>query len=380
MSMTLIYRHNGGLNTQRRHRARRSPVGTMVALPYFLKVHMRVWFNRSLSTVYTAINLIREADVAGRFHILHSNPDGTVAAARVAHEFHSEPTGVSGEAYIDWCLAFCREHRVDIFIPGKEATLLAATHARFAAQGTRVMSTASKPDLQLIHDKARFYAEVDLPAAPVAETRVFENVAEFDAAYAELRQRHAVLCVKPSHSVFGLGFSIIDEQRSSAALLLAGVAYHIGLDDLRRGLAEIGQCRTMLLMEYLDGHEYSVDSVGDDGRLVCAVVRKKPLKAARGQLIDMREDILAATARLTEAYRLNGPFNVQFREGGGALRLLEINPRMSGGIGMACVAGPNLPYIALCGFADGYADVAVPPVRNGIRVAELTTPTELAPT
>jgi hypothetical protein len=229
----------------------------------------------------------------------------------------------------------------------------------------------------MIHDKALFYAAADLPGAPVAEFRPFETLAQFDAAYAELRPRHAQLCVKPSRSVFGLGFSVLDEQRSSAALLIAGAQYHIGLDDFRRGLGELGECRTMLLMEYLDGHEYSVDCVGDQGRLVCAVARKKPMTAGRGQLIDMRQDIIDATARLARSYGLNGLFNVQFREGGGKLRLLEINPRMSGGIGMACVAGPNLPWIALKGFADGFDQVEVPPVRDGIRVAELSAATEL---
>jgi hypothetical protein len=59
-------------------------------------------------------------------------------------------------------------------------------------------------------------------------------------------------------------------------------------------------------------------------------------------------------------------------------RLLEINPRMSGGIGMACVAGPNLPYIALRGFADGFDNLEITPVRNGIRVTELARAVELA--
>ncbi|UUZ56583.1 hypothetical protein LP419_16630 [Massilia sp. H-1] len=49
---------------------------------------------------------------------------------------------------------------------------------------------------------------------------MFDNLEQFDAAYAELRQRHPKLCVKPSKSVFGLGFSILDEERSSAALLI----------------------------------------------------------------------------------------------------------------------------------------------------------------
>ena len=339
---------------------------------------MRVWFNRTFSSVHTAIELIRQADVDGRFHIIYSNSNPHATAARVAHEFHPEPTGLDPAAYTEWCLAFCREQRVDIFIPGRQSTALAGLHARFEAQGTRVLSAASQPALELIHDKALFYATVALPGAPVAETINFENIAQFDAAYAALRPRHAKLCVKPSNSVFGLGFAILDEERSCAALLIEGAEYHIGLEDMRRGLAELGEVRTMLLMQYLDGHEYSVDCVGDQGRLVSAVARKKPMTAGRGQLIDMRQDILDATAKLARDFGLNGNFNVQFREGGDQLYLLEINPRMSGGIGMACVAGPNLPWIALKGFADGFDQVQVPPVRDGIRVAETSLQMELA--
>jgi carbamoylphosphate synthase large subunit len=339
---------------------------------------MRVWFNRTFSSVYTAIKLIREADTGNRFHLIHSNPNPHSPAARVAHAFFVEPTGLDKPAYNDWCLQFCVEHQIDIFIPGRGATLLALELDRFAAIGTRIQSVATYAALSTIHDKGRFYAETVLDSAPVAEFAPFETLEQFDAAYAQLRPRHAVLCVKPSNSVFGLGFAVLDEERSSAALLIEGVEYHTGLQDFRRGLGELGTVRTMLLMEFLDGHEYSVDCVGDNGRLVAAVARKKPMQAGRGQLIDMRADILAATAELARIYGLNGMFNAQFREGAGKLRLLEINPRMSGGIGMACVAGPNLPYISLCGFADGFDTVTVPPVRDGIRVTELASAAELA--
>ena len=339
---------------------------------------MRVWFNRTFSSVHTAIDLIRKADPAARFHIIYSNPNRYIAAAGVAHQFFLEPTGLDAEAYADWCLGFCREHRIDIFIPGKEATALAGQHGRFAEIGTRVLSTAKPEALALMHDKARFYAEVDCPAAPVAQFRTFTNLAEFDAAHALLRAHHPKLCVKPSRSVFGLGFAVLDEERSSAALLMAGIQYHIGLEDMRRGLAELGNFRTMLLMEYLEGREYSVDCVGDHGRLVAAVSRKKGTEQGHAQRIDMRAEIIEATTQLCAALGLNGNFNVQFREASGRPRLLEINPRMSGGIGMACAAGPNLPYIALCGFADGFDNVEVPPVRNGARVTELSVPAELA--
>ena len=124
---------------------------------------MRVWYNRTFSSVNAAIKLIREADTDGRFTIIHSNANRHAPAARLAHEFHIEPVGLKGEAYIDWCLAFCREQNIDIFVPGREATLLASELGRFAEIGTRVLSAAPPAELKRIHDKADFYAETVLP-------------------------------------------------------------------------------------------------------------------------------------------------------------------------------------------------------------------------
>jgi len=337
---------------------------------------MRVWFNRTFSSVYTAMRLIREADRERRYHLIYTGTS-PVPAGQAAHQFELEPTGLKGEDYVAWCLAFCHQHDVGIFVPGKEARLISAARQRFIDAGTRVLAVAQAEALQLLHDKARFYASVDCAAAPPPHSIAVNSVAQFDAAYAELRALYPKLCIKPSESVYGLGFSVIDEQRSCAELLLAGAQYTIGLADLRGGLAQLPEFRTMLVMEYLEGHEYSVDCVGDDGRLVCAVPRKKPLSAGVGQTIALHPEILKACADLAQTYGLNGVFNVQFRETGCVARLLEINPRMSGGIGMACMAGPNLPYIALAGFDRGFEHIQIPAIREGMRVAEVSSAVEV---
>jgi hypothetical protein len=337
---------------------------------------MRIWFNRTFSSVHTALQLIRNADEAHDYHLIYSASTAVPGGVNAAHQFELEPSGRSGEAYLDWCLDFCRRHEVGIFVPGKEASLISGARAQFAACGTRVLSVAAPAVLDLLHDKGRFYAEVDSPMAMPAEFRAVTNIAQFDAAYDTLRARHPVLCIKPAVSVYGLGFSRIDEVRSSAQILLEGSQYQIGLDDLRRGFAAMGEFRTMLLMEYLDGHEYSVDCLGNNGKLLCAIPRKKPLRVGQGQEISLQQDILDATGKLAADYGLNGLFNVQFRESAGSLRLLEINPRMSGGIGMACLAGPNLPYLAIRGFDLGFEQLIIPQIQAGMRVGERSCPIE----
>lgn len=339
----------------------------------------RVWYNSAFSSIANVLTLVREADHAGRFHTIYTHPHAHTPAAGAAHEFHLEPKGLTAADYVDWCLEFCREHKVDVFAPAKHASALSAARGRFLEHGVRVLSAADADKLDIIDDKAAFYAGVQLPLAPPPDFRVFKDIAQFEAAHAELRPLHAELCVKPARSVYGLGFSVLDEQRSSAALLLAGSSYRIGLGDLRRGLAELETFRTMLLMEYLDGYEYSVDCVGAKGHLVSAVARKKLPQPGHGQVIEQRADIVESCAKLAADFGLSGMFNVQFREGRGGLRLLEINARASGGIGMACLAGPNLPYLALISFVDGHEGLTPEQlaVHDGMRVGELGIAVEL---
>ncbi|WP_338770823.1 ATP-grasp domain-containing protein [Massilia sp. METH4] len=329
---------------------------------------MRVWYNQTYSSIYNAMTLIRQHDGAGRYHLIYTASSRTVAA-HAAHQFELEPP-LKGNDYLEWCLDFCRRQDIGIFVPHREAALISGARERFAAIGARVLAVASPEVLALLHDKARFYATVDLPMAAPPETVPFHTAEQFDAGHAALRAKYPQLCVKPAKSVYGLGFALLDEARSTAQILMSGDQYQVGLQDFRAGLAGLGEFRTMLLMEFLEGLEYSVDCVADDGRLVCAVPRRKLVKPGMGQLIDPQPVILQATAQLAAAYRLNGVFNVQFRESGDRVRLLEINPRMSGGIGMACMAGPALPWLALAGFDRGYGRLEIPAVRAGVRVGE----------
>jgi len=330
----------------------------------------RVWFNNTFSSVAAAIRLIRLADIVCDYQIVCTSTNPYATAFLEAHESAIEPSGLNGQDYLNWCITFCENYSINIFVPGKEANLFSAERDKFAEKGVRVLCVATKEVLSKLHDKADFYQSVDLTLTPPAAFRVVNTSEQFDIAYKDLRKFHAKLCLKPAVSVYGLGFSVIDEVRSTAQLLIEGVPYAIGLEDLQRGLVSMGNFRTMLLMEYLDGHEYSVDCVGDYGRLICAIPRRKSNIAGHGQVIELRDDILESTKQLTSTYGLNGVFNIQFKIGKNGLSLLEINPRMSGGIAMACLAGPNLPYLALVGFDLGFDNLYIPEIRSGIRVAE----------
>jgi len=331
----------------------------------------RVWFNKTFSSVHSALSLIRRGDVEGRYRLLCTHPSANSLGLRFAHETEAEPVGLTGRAYVDWCLGFSRDRKVDIFVPGKEAALLARHAARFLEQGVRILSAAAPDTLDCLHDKARFYAEACAPSAPSPEFEIFETAASFDAAYGRMRERYDLLCMKPAVSVYGIGFRQICERKTAFEIMLEGNAYRIDLTSLRDMLAREGRFRPMLLMPYLGGHEFSVDCVALDGDLVCAVARRKAGRAEQGQTIVVRRDVEDACRHLARQFSLTGNVNIQFREGDEGLRVLEINPRLSGGVAMACLAGPNLPYLALLAFDQGRDAATVGPIADDLLVGEI---------
>lgn len=337
---------------------------------------MRIWFNKTFSSISSVFNNLRQAPLAGGVTVVctHTNPAASPFLA--ADEAWVEPAGLVGTPYLEWCLYFCEQHRIDYFWPAKEAVLLVRHQAEFARLGTQVIAVAAPETLTLLNHKGEFYRTLPPAVAQAMACIAVTDSVAFDQAVATLSQQYAALCVKPSVSVFGLGFRILDVQRDSITHLLEGVEYEIPLAELRAGMAHTAQFPELLVMEHLSGAEWSVDCAGRNGQLLCGIQRKKHPQAGYGQEIDNNPLIQGMVERLTAHYGLNGLFNIQFKgNAAGEPRLLEINARPSGGFGMACLAGVNLAEVFLQSLQTD--NVVVPPIRYGLRVSEVNTPVVL---
>ncbi|NOT13493.1 MAG: ATP-grasp domain-containing protein [Methylococcaceae bacterium] len=336
---------------------------------------MRIWFNRTFSTISAVFRNLRLSPSAGEDCIICTHNHATASAFLAADESYLEPADLIGFAYLEWCLAFCLQNNIHLFWPGKEATLISKNQSLFEANGVDVMSVADYATLTLLHNKAHFYTQLPSEVAKTMDFIAVNHCADFDKAVSHLSTKHAKLCVKPAVSVYGLGFRILDTQRASIIQLLKGIEYQIPLNELRQGMNNCPEFDTLLVMEHLGGHEWSVDCAGKQGELLCAVQRKKSLVAGHGQTIDNNSIISGMVERLTAHYRLNGLFNIQFKEGVDGPRLLEINPRPSGGFGMACLSGANLAQIALHGYKGETFEH--PLIQYGLKVTEINTPVAL---
>jgi hypothetical protein len=212
---------------------------------------MRIWFNKTFSTIGAVLRNLRQSVPAGEVILICTHTHATAAAFLSADQSYLEPAELTGQAYLEWCVDFCRQHHINLFWPGKEAALISQHHVLFQAIGVHVLSVADYDTLTLLHDKADFYADLSPDVAKTMDFIAVNNRDEFDSAVAKLSEKHEKLCVKPAVSVFGLGFRILDTQRGSITHLLKGVEYQIPMQELRQGMNNTPQFNTLLVMEHL---------------------------------------------------------------------------------------------------------------------------------
>ena len=102
------------------------------------------------------------------------------------------------------------------------------------------------------------------------------------------------------------------------------------------------------MMELLPGTEYSVDFLADRGSTIASVVRKG-IKVVTSNMMECEvvddDSIVKICEKVTALLKLHGNFGFDLkRDENGNIRIMEINPRLTGGVVACAAAGVNLPY------------------------------------
>jgi hypothetical protein len=332
----------------------------------------KIWFNKNISSIFDVVELVKAADEPRELRLYVSHPDPDHPVKQLADHFEHEPSKLSANDYLDYCVDFVQRHQIDLFIPGKSLISIAEHRACFESIGVKLLIAAEAKNLHIIENKVSLYEHLGSELIPQPAYRLFTTVSEFESAYACMRPSAQILCFKPAVSIFGLGFKIIKEHGSPLDRMLRGETFQVGYDEAVRLFGERSEFRPMMLMEYLPGAERSIDCLANRGELIRSVIRKKPIYGDGPQEIETNPLIEEYASKITHAMQLHGQFNVQFRDAAdGSPRLLEINPRMSGGLLYACLSGCCLPYWGIQ-LGLGRLDIEkVPLPKPGIRIAKV---------
>jgi len=304
---------------------------------------IRVWFNHWFSTSYRLIELMKENE-GEQVWVVGTNKQSNSVIRNVCDEWYGEPV-TDGDAYVEDCIRFCQEHRIDVFVPRRKMLDISRNMDKFREIGVRVMAE-DYSRLELLADKARTY-DLFRPQEGlcIPEYRIADTVEEFEQAYLELKAKYDQICVKFVLDEGGMSFRKISEEENPYHMLKMYVINAIPFNRYREWLKAIEPFDSLMVMPYLPGKEISVDCLNTSSGLI-AVPRYKG--AARHEEIIYDDRIMDMVGRIMETAGLEFPCNIQFKLKEDEPYLLEINTRMSGGLQMSCLAtGVNIPNIAL---------------------------------
>ena len=310
---------------------------------------MRILFNHHIAGAADTIELMRRA-CPGLFVIAtHERRDTPIRL--VADRFLTEPPethSMTPDGYADWLLGIALSEKAELLIPYRRRDELARFRSRFADRGVRLLTASDEGTMRLLEDKPKLLDRMAQAGVPVTPFRLFRGLSEYELlrSSGDLFPDHpGDLCVKPASGIYGAGFRILRERISDHTTLSALSTLEVPEGAFRATLAALPGAEEMMLMPLMPGPERSVDFACYEGRLLGTVTRIKTLTSQTLYHDSYGEELAELVA---ETFKLTGVLNLQTIEDAvGKQRLLEVNSRTSGGIGMNRETNINLPGMLL---------------------------------
>lgn len=322
--------------------------------------------------------LPEEEKVVGRLLITHNNPH--FIGFDLADHAELEPMFNDAEAYAAWALEFVKTHGVECIVASRNLEALALNEAAFEAMGVKVLKACDLSTWNEIDDKIAFYHKLQNAGAGEMlprwttwrsdlSTSLNDAISCITAAGLGEPKREA--CIKPARGIFGQGFFHFQPEPDVDQLLFNVDAKLMEPSRFAPLAFASGKAKghsDWMVMEFMPGSEFSVDCLAWDGKLVSAVAREKRSPANHGQVIVNDPNIEKYCEQLAQIFGMQGVFNAQFKvDVTGELRILEINPRFSGGMGMSLLSGVNLVWWWIK-LAYGADPATVPVSQPDVRV------------
>lgn len=345
-----------------------------------------VWFNAGLWVMAEAFEAIREHEalvpeserVIDRLIVTHTNP--YFVGFEYADHAELEPSFNDQAEYAEWALAFVQKHDIDCIVATRNLEALSKNTEAFKAIGVELLTACDLASWDVIDDKIAFYrklkadgAEIMLPRWNSWRSDLTSSLSESigDIIRAESGDPVREACIKPARGIYGQGFFHFKDKPDPEQQLMnveTKIIEPSRFVPLAFMLGEQKGHSDWMVMEFMPGSEFSVDCLAWDGRLVTAIAREKRSPSNHGQIIVDDPQITDYCQQLAAIFGMQGVFNAQFkRDVCGALRVLEINPRFSGGMGMSLFGGVNLVWWWIK-LASGANPSDVPASTAGCRV------------
>ncbi len=276
--------------------------------------------------------------------IMHYKADG----------FHLLPKGNS-KKYIQSLISLCKKERINVVIPCSGSEVFAISKNLNLLQSYNIYSTV--PNFETVKktsDKAEIYELLKKNGISVPDFLLVQNKYQFKKALKTLGYPRYPVCMKPSRytSTGGSkGFRILRKKNSIDDIILnhkpgfPEIDYETSLRLFERKDSEL------MISEYLPGKEYSVHVLAKNGKILfisCFFKKRALYGISLESIIEKKRVLSNISNKIVNVMNYSYNMNIQFRlSRSGHPKVIEINPRVGGGISLPAASGINIPYMTV---------------------------------
>ena len=313
-----------------------------------------VYFNQWFSSISNIIKDLKERNP--EIYVIASSKNEDHAYKNVVDKFIVEDWTGNDSNYIDWLVATLKENKVSIFFAKKHSKAISANIDRL----NELEVTTILEDMQtisLMDDKKEVYRILSKNSELSKYIPLYCTETGLDAVKQFALEQYKTnnpWCFKLNDDEGGASFRAVEQKEMDFNSLYKFRVNSLSKQEADKFISKLSteQADKLIFMELLDSPEISIDCY-DSKKGFIAICREK-IGGTRVQKLYYNKQLSKICENIKDTFDLKYPFNVQFRVKHGKdsfdienLRLLEINPRLSGGIYYSTFLGMNIADVCL---------------------------------
>ena len=291
------------------------------------------------------IYALKESQGEINYRIITIDIKNNVIGKYLADGFYTIPCPESKE-YLSTITDIAIKEKIKVILPQttREIIILSRFKDDLRKQGIEVV-VSDYQSILVANDKFLVLEKADTVQVPFPIYRLTSSEEEFIRAVYELGYPEKKVVIKPRLSNGMRGIRILTREVWDVKKFLnvkpSGV--EVSLDNILPVLRK-GEWPELLVTEYLEGDEYTIDVFRNFERIVVIPRIRKQIRSGItfDTEVDLREDLIEYSRRLAEAIDLRYCFGFQFKMSAGVPKLLECNPRVQGTMVVSMFAGFNI--------------------------------------
>jgi carbamoyl-phosphate synthase large subunit len=259
------------------------------------------------------------------------------------------------EHFIRKVLEFCLQNEVDVILPlvTLELFKFAAHKEIFRKNGIKII-VSDFEFLSIANDKSALFVHLHNQGVITPDFKIV-SASDFTGlknAFQDLGYPERPLVFKPSISNGSRGVRIVNSNIDKLDLLLNHKpnSLYMTYDEMLDTFLDV-QFPELLVMEYLPGEEYTIDTINYNGITELIIPRLRTRTSGgistEGKFVK-NEEIINYSEKILSTMSLHGPIGLQVKKAiDGSFKILEINPRIQGTSVAALGIGVNLALMAI---------------------------------